>query len=77
MNVTGFLNKYCKPIMTEYYKKKYRKDIYNCLTLHMNYGTLPFDQVVQIMACDYNGDLQKAAKIWGICVYCGFLQRAK
>jgi hypothetical protein len=77
MNITAFLNSNFKPIMKWYYMRKYRKDIYNMLTLHITYGSIPMDQVVSIMSCDYGGDIMKDGKIWGICVYCGLLENAK
>lgn len=77
MGLTGFMNKNLKPLMMAYYKKKYRMDIYRMLCLYNNYGKITFEEAISIMSCDYNGDLKKAAKIWGICVYCGFLETCK
>lgn len=73
----AFLNKYCKPLMRFYYKKKYRKEIYKVLKLFYDYkeaGPIDIYGSVKILTLDKdNWTLDKAAKMVGICIYLGFL----
>ena len=76
-NMTAFLNKNFKPIMQAYYKRKYRKEIYKMLTFFYDYqkaGDIHMMDAIKIMTLDNdNWSFEKSAKIFGICVYCGFL----
>lgn len=77
MNITAFLNKNFKPIMKFYYKRKYKWDIYKMLSFFNDYkeaGGLNVVEVINIMTLDKdNWSHEKATKIFGICLYCGFL----
>lgn len=76
-NLTAFLNKNFKPIMRAYYRRKYKNEIYKMLTFFYDYqkaGGIHMMDAIKIMTLDNdNWSLEKSKKIFGICVYCGFL----
>ncbi len=77
VNTTAFLNKNFKVIMKAYYQRKYKKEIYKMLSFFYDYqkaGNIHMMEAIEIMMLDDdNWSLEKSTKIFGICVYCGFL----
>ena len=76
---TRFLNRNFKPLMRCYYKRKYKTEIVKVLQFfheYRNAGKIDMRQAITIMTLDQdNWSLEKSVNIFGICVYCGFLDQ--
>jgi len=62
--------------MERYYKWRYKHDMYLVVKLYYDYQetTISFEECMMILTTTQNWTLDRAAKAWGYCVYCGFIQ---